>query len=140
MVRQPIKQRRAMQTDLGSPAGYPSTVVATISGLSQRQLEYLDGPLELAVPTVSKAKGSGSRRLYSSDDVVRTAAIAALLNAGMTHNALKTILPSPSAPLGESWLWASDDELVTVSLNLAQLRARVQVELASFEESLVFAE
>ena len=63
--------------------GYNTTTVARVLGLTRRQLGYWDDK-NLVKPSVSDARGRGSRRLYSFLDVVELRTVQALRDAGIS--------------------------------------------------------
>ena len=63
--------------------GYRGPTVCKIVGISYRQLDYWTRT-ELVTPSVRAAKGSGTQRLYSFDDVVQLRVIKRLLDTGVS--------------------------------------------------------
>lgn len=57
-------------------------------GISYRQLDYWD-KTGLIRPTLQRAKGKGSRRIYSFDDLVELRVVARLLSVGVTLTAVR---------------------------------------------------
>ncbi len=66
----------------GERVGYRGPAVCKIVGISYRQLDYWDRT-ELVKPSVRKAEGSGSQRLYSFEDIVRLRVVKRMLDAGV---------------------------------------------------------
>lgn len=62
---------------------YSTADVARITGLSYRQIDYLDRQ-RVVQPTVGRASGSGSFRLYSGDELESLILVAKLLEAGVS--------------------------------------------------------
>jgi DNA-binding transcriptional MerR regulator len=62
--------------------GYSGTKAASIVGISYRQLDYW-ARTDLVRPSLSDARGSGSRRLYSYRDLLELRVIKSLLEAGI---------------------------------------------------------
>ncbi len=62
--------------------GYRGTAVRRIVGITYRQLDYW-ARTGLVEPSVRKATGSGTQRLYSFDDVVRLRVVKRLLDTGV---------------------------------------------------------
>ena len=62
--------------------GYSGTQTAKVVGISYRQLDYW-ARTDLIRPSLSDAKGSGSRRAYSYNDLLELKAIKKLLDAGI---------------------------------------------------------
>jgi DNA-binding transcriptional MerR regulator len=72
--------------DVGDAAvreGYRGTAVVKIVGITYRQLDYW-ARTGLVEPSVRKATGSGTQRLYSFDDVVRLRVVKRLLDTGVS--------------------------------------------------------
>jgi DNA-binding transcriptional MerR regulator len=63
--------------------GYRGPTVCKIVGITYRQLDYW-ARTGLVVPSVQEAKGSGSQRLYSFDDLVELRVIKRLLDTGVS--------------------------------------------------------
>ena len=71
-----------MNTTPSSAEGYSGTKAANIVGISYRQLDYW-ARTDLIRPSLSDAAGSGSRRLYSYNDLLELRVIKSLLDAGI---------------------------------------------------------
>ena len=71
-----------MTTTPTSAEGFSGTKAASIVGISYRQLDYW-ARTDLIRPSVSDAAGSGSRRLYSYNDLLELRVIKSLLDAGI---------------------------------------------------------
>jgi DNA-binding transcriptional MerR regulator len=71
--------------------GYRGPAVSDIVGISYRQLDYW-ARTGLVTPSISKAKGSGSQRLYSFEDIVRLRVVKRLLDTGVTLERIRTAL------------------------------------------------
>jgi DNA-binding transcriptional MerR regulator len=65
------------------PSGYRGPAVATIVGISYRQLDHWTST-GLVTPSVRDAEGSGSQRLYGFDDIVQLKVIKRLRDAGVS--------------------------------------------------------
>lgn len=63
--------------------GYRAPQVCSLVGITYRQLDYW-ARTELIAPSLRRAAGSGSQRLYSFSDVVQLKVIKRLLDAGMS--------------------------------------------------------
>jgi len=63
--------------------GYRGPTVCKIVGVTYRQLDYW-ARTGLVEPSVRKAGGSGTQRLYSFDDVVRVRVVKRLLDTGVS--------------------------------------------------------
>ena len=73
--------------DVGEAAGvregYRGPTVCKIVGITYRQLDYW-ARTSLVEPSVRRASGSGTQRLYSFDDVVRLRVVKRLLDTGVS--------------------------------------------------------
>ncbi len=65
-----------------APQGYPGKRAAEIAGITYRQLDYW-ARTGLVGPSLARATGSGSRRLYSYRDLLELRAVKSLLDAGI---------------------------------------------------------
>jgi len=70
-------------TQKGKELGYRAPQVCKLVGITYRQLDYW-ARTNLIRPSLQKATGSGSQRLYSFSDVVQLKVIKRLLDAGMS--------------------------------------------------------
>jgi DNA-binding transcriptional MerR regulator len=68
--------------------GFSADVTLRLVGISYRQLDYWD-KTGLIRPSVQKARGRGSRRLYSFEDLVELRVVAKLLGAGILLPAVR---------------------------------------------------
>jgi DNA-binding transcriptional MerR regulator len=90
------------------PQGYRGPQVCKIVGITYRQLDHWDRT-GLKSPSLVPAKGSGTQRLYSYQDVLELRIIKQLLDAGVTlQRARKAI----------DFLRESGEELASASLVL----------------------
>ena len=76
-------------TDTAAQAGYSGTKAAKIVGISYRQLDYW-ARTDLVRPSLTDAKGSGSRRAYSYRDLLELRVIKSLLDAGIKLESVRT--------------------------------------------------
>jgi DNA-binding transcriptional MerR regulator len=72
----------AVDRKLADEIGYSGTQTARVVGISYRQLDYW-ARTDLIRPSLSDAKGSGSRRRYSYSDLLELKTIKKLLDAGI---------------------------------------------------------
>lgn len=63
--------------------GYRGPTACNIVGITYRQLDYW-ARTDLVSPSVQRAEGSGSQRLYSFDDIVALRVVKRLLDTGVT--------------------------------------------------------
>lgn len=68
--------------------GFSADVTRRVVGISYRQLDYWD-KTGLIRPSVQRARGKGSRRLYSFEDLVELRVAAKLLGAGLLLPAVR---------------------------------------------------
>lgn len=71
-----------------APGGFSADVTRRIVGISYRQLDYWD-KTGLLRPSVQKARGKGSKRLYSFEDLVELRVVANLLGVGISLPAVR---------------------------------------------------
>jgi DNA-binding transcriptional MerR regulator len=71
--------------------GYGGPSVSEVVGISYRQLDYW-ARTGLAVPSIRGAKGSGTQRIYSFEDIVRLRVIKRLLDAGVGLERIRAAL------------------------------------------------
>jgi DNA-binding transcriptional MerR regulator len=69
--------------------GFSGTKAAKIVGISYRQLDYW-ARTDLVRPSLTDAKGSGSRRTYSYRDLLELRVIKSLLDAGIKLESVRT--------------------------------------------------
>jgi DNA-binding transcriptional MerR regulator len=84
--QQQLPEAGQLALDVGDAAvreGYRGTAVVKIVGITYRQLDYW-ARTGLVEPSVRKATGSGTQRLYSFDDVVRLRVVKRLLDTGVS--------------------------------------------------------
>jgi DNA-binding transcriptional MerR regulator len=74
---------------LPSDAGYRGPTACSAAGITYRQLDYW-ARTGLIEPTVRGAKGSGSQRLYSFQDILLLKVIKRLLDAGISLQHIRT--------------------------------------------------
>jgi DNA-binding transcriptional MerR regulator len=75
---------------LADEIGYGGTQTAKVVGISYRQLDYW-ARTDLIRPSLSDAKGSGSRRRYSYNDLLELKAIKKLLDAGIKLEQVRNV-------------------------------------------------
>src|SRR6266478_4444852 len=68
-------------------SGFGSKVVLDLTGITYRQLDYW-ARTRLVGASIRQAAGSGSRRVYSFEDLVALRVIARLLDAGVSLQAV----------------------------------------------------
>ncbi|MEI8049982.1 MAG: MerR family transcriptional regulator [Actinomycetes bacterium] len=72
-----------MNNAIGEVQGFSGPQVCTLVGISYRQLDYW-ARTGLLVPSISVARGSGSKRRYSYHDVLEVKVIKQLLDADVS--------------------------------------------------------
>lgn len=70
-------------TDNEAAAGYRAPQVCKLVGISYRQLDHW-ARTGLLTPSLRKARGSGTQRLYSFTDLLRLRVVRRLLDAGLS--------------------------------------------------------
>jgi len=80
-----------MTENPGPPRGFGGKQVLAIVGITYRQLDHW-ARTDLLRPSLCDAKGSGSRRLYSYDDVVQLKVIKKLLDGGQSLQAARRVI------------------------------------------------
>ena len=71
--------------------GYRAPQVCKLVGITYRQLDYW-ARTKLILPSLQRAAGSGSQRLYSFTDVVQLKVIKRLLDAGMSLKKIRSAI------------------------------------------------
>jgi len=79
---------------------FSGTRTAEIVGITYRQLDYW-ARTDLVRPSISDAKGSGSRRLYSYTDLVQLKLIKRLLDAGIKLESVRDVFDELRAHVGD---------------------------------------
>lgn len=100
--------------------GYSAKLTADVVGITYRQLDYW-ARTELIAPSLVQASGSGSRRLYSYDDLVRLKVIKRLLDNGIKLEKVRAIFDYIRNELGED---ISSANLVIDGTNAAIVRSQ----------------
>ncbi len=80
--------------------GFSTRRAAEIAGITYRQIDYW-ARTGLLKPSLVRAAGSGSRRLYSYGDVLELKVIKRLLDAGIDLNKVRVIFDYVRTELGE---------------------------------------
>ena len=106
--------------------GYRGPQVCAVVGITYRQLDYW-ARTDLLRPSISEARGSGTQRRYSYQDLVRLKVIKSLLDAGIKLESVREVFDFLREQLGEdvttanlvingkrSVLVRSGDELIDV--------------------------
>ena len=108
-----------MDRDMAHLQGYSAKLTADVVGITYRQLDYW-ARTELIGPSLVQAAGSGSRRLYSYDDLVRLKVIKRLLDNGIKLEKVRAIFDYIRNELGED---ISSANLVIDGANAAIVRS-----------------
>jgi len=80
--------------------GFSGPRTAEVVGVTYRQLDYW-ARTDLVRPSMSDAKGSGTRRLYSYRDLVQLKLIKRLLDAGIKLESVRAVFEELRAHVGE---------------------------------------
>ncbi|MDY5584919.1 MAG: MerR family transcriptional regulator [Arcanobacterium sp.] len=110
--------------DLDTESGYRAPAVCKVVGITYRQLDHWDRT-GFVSPTIRRATGSGSQRLYSFRDILVLRAVKRLIDAGVSvhqaRNAMQQVAEYGIEELsavtfmsdGASvYLCTSDDEVI----------------------------
>lgn len=108
-----------MDRGTGHVHGYSARLTADVVGITYRQLDYW-ARTKLIAPSLARAAGSGSRRLYSYDDLVRLKVIKRLLDNGIKLEKVRAIFDYVRNELGED---ISSANLVIDGANAAIVRS-----------------
>ena len=100
--------------------GYSAKFTADVVGITYRQLDYW-ARTDLIVPSLAQAAGSGSRRQYSYDDLVRLKVINRLLDNGIKLEKVRAIFDYIRNELGVD---ISSANLVIDGANAAIVRSQ----------------
>ena len=100
--------------------GYSAKLTKDVVGITYRQLDYW-ARTDLIVPSLAAAAGSGSRRQYSYDDLVRLKVIKRLLDNGIKLEKVRAIFDYIRNELGED---ISSANLVIDGANAAIVRSQ----------------
>ncbi len=92
-------------------SGFSGPTVCRLTGVTYRQLDYW-ARTDLVTPSITPAKGSGSKRTYSYADVLEVKVIKSLLYSGLslarTRQAVECLRSALGADLASSSLVMSD--------------------------------
>lgn len=109
-----------MDRDMAHLQGYSAKFAADVVDITYRQLDYW-ARTGLIVPSLVQATGSGSRRLYSYDDLVRLKVIKRMLDNGIKLEKVRTIFDYIRNELGED---ISSANLIMDGANAAIVRSQ----------------
>ena len=100
--------------------GFSGPTVCRLTGVTYRQLDYW-ARTDLVTPSVTPARGSGSKRQYSYADLVEVKVIKSLLDAGVslsrTRQAVDCLRDSLGADLASASLILSGTRTVMAHSN-----------------------
>ena len=86
--------------------GFSGTRTAEIVGITYRQLDYW-ARTDLVRPSIADAKGSGTQRTYSFQDLVRLKVVKSLLDAGVKLQTARQAIDYLREDLGDDWATAN---------------------------------
>ena len=109
-----------MDRDMAHVQGYSARLTADVVDITYRQLDYW-ARTDLITPSLVEAAGSGSRRQYSYDDLVRLKVIKRLLDNGIKLEKVRAIFDYIRNELGED---ISSANLVIDGANAAIVRSQ----------------
>ena len=82
--------------------GYRGPQACKIVGISYRQLDYW-ARTGLVVPSLQEAKGSGTQRLYSFNDLLQLKVVKSLTDAGASLQRVRTAIDYVRDNLADNW-------------------------------------
>ena len=88
-----------MTTPSGADRGFSGKQAAEIVGITYRQLDYW-ARTELVTPTLASARGSGTRRRYSYQDLLELKVVKSLLDAGIDLQKVRDVFTYVREQLG----------------------------------------
>jgi DNA-binding transcriptional MerR regulator len=86
--------------------GFRGPQVCSIVGITYRQLDYW-ARTDLVRPSITDARGSGTQRTYSFQDLVRLKVVKSLLDAGVKLQTARKAIDYLREDLGDDWATAS---------------------------------
>jgi DNA-binding transcriptional MerR regulator len=86
--------------------GFRGPQVCSIVGITYRQLDYW-ARTDLVRPSITDAKGSGTQRTYSFQDLVRLKVVKSLLDAGVKLQTARQAIDYLREHLGDDWASAN---------------------------------
>ena len=86
--------------------GFRGPQVCSIVGITYRQLDYW-ARTDLVRPSIADAKGSGTQRTYSFQDLVRLKVVKSLLDAGVKLQTARQAIDYLREDLGDDWATAN---------------------------------
>jgi DNA-binding transcriptional MerR regulator len=89
-------------THTDSTFGYRSPQVCAVVGITYRQLDYWDRS-GLLGPSMQRATGSGSQRLYTFQDIVTLRVIKRLKDAGTSLHKIRQAFDQLESEVGPDW-------------------------------------
>jgi DNA-binding transcriptional MerR regulator len=99
--------KNSQQLTLEPDDGFSGPEVCRVVGITYRQLDYW-ARTDLVRPSVADARGSGTQRRYSYQDLVRLKVVKSLLDAGVKLQAARAAIDYLRDDLGEAqWETAS---------------------------------
>jgi len=102
-----VGEKKSEQLQLQPDDGYSGPEVCRVVGITYRQLDYW-ARTDLVRPSLADARGSGTQRRYSYQDLVRLKVVKSLLDAGVKLQAARAAIDYLREDLGESqWETAS---------------------------------
>jgi len=102
-----VGENTSEQLKLRADDGYSGPEVCRVVGITYRQLDYW-ARTDLVRPSLADARGSGTQRRYSYQDLVRLKVVKSLLDAGVKLQAARAAIDYLREDLGETqWETAS---------------------------------
>ena len=159
MDERPVNDVADIDPDLAKNLGFSGTQTAKVVGISYRQLDYW-ARTDLMRPSLSDARGSGSRRRYSYNDLLELKTIKKLLDAGIKLEQVRKVFEYLREKVttdiaaahividGGSVMLCEGDELIDVLqngqgvlnvLSIGGVREELEADLAPFDVDVVRA-
>src|SRR6478752_6088707 len=101
-----VDKSTSEQLKLRADDGYSGPEVCRVVGITYRQLDYW-ARTDLVRPSLADARGSGTQRRYSYQDLVRLKVVKSLLDAGVKLQAARAAIDYLREDLGEDWATAN---------------------------------
>ncbi|MGI9644532.1 MAG: MerR family transcriptional regulator [Ilumatobacteraceae bacterium] len=159
MDERPVNDVADIDPDLAKDLGFSGTQTAKVVGISYRQLDYW-ARTDLMRPSLSDARGSGSRRRYSYNDLLELKTIKKLLDAGIKLEQVRKVFEYLREKMttdiaaahividGGRVMLCEGDELIDVLqngqgvlnvLSIGGVREELEADLAPFDVDVVRA-
>lgn len=105
---------------MATEAGIRTPDVCQLTGITYRELDYW-ARTDVVRPSIQDAKGQGSARLYSVEDIVLLSVMKHLRDHGVSLDAIRAVVPPVRSALGlgaNATLWLVLGEQIEVTTTL----------------------